>query len=94
MDITLEDVEVAIRILNEFLKKSEDAKRTLRRFGVSQKSSSGFGFNPEQIMNMVLAQQQAKKGIVENEVAVEPPSENDLKRMREIAEKIKKSSTT
>ena len=86
MDITLEDVEVAIKILYVFLKKQRQAQSLLSRLGVGR-ASSMYGLSFEQILNMVMAQ----KGVQKGDETLEEPivTEEELKRMREIASKLK-----
>ena len=89
MDITLEDVEVAIKILYVFLKKQRQAQSLLSRLGVGR-ASSMYGLSFEQILNMVMAQ----KGVQKGDETLEEPivTEEELKRMREIASKLKGES--
>lgn len=91
MDITLEDVEVAIKILAEFLKRQRQAQSVLSRLGVGQRGGGMAGLSMEQIWNMAYQQVMAQKGLnVEQAQAVEPTvTEEDVKRMREIAQKLK-----
>ncbi|MBS7270391.1 MAG: hypothetical protein KIH10_16340 [Candidatus Freyarchaeota archaeon] len=93
MDITLEDVEVAIRVLYEFLKRQRQAQSLLARLGVGRERGGFAGLSMEQIWNMAYQQVMAQKGIsVESKPEEEPQvSEADLKRMREIAERLKQS---
>lgn len=92
MDITLEDVEVAIKVLYEFLKRQRQAQSVLSRLGVGR-SASPYGLNFEQIWQMAYQQVMAQKGVnVEGQKVEEPVlTEDDLRRMREIAQKLKNS---
>lgn len=93
MDITLEDVEVAIKVLYEFLKKQRQAQSLLSRLGVGREGRGMGGIGFEQIWNMAYQQVMAHKGVsVEGKPMEEPTvGEDDLKKMREIAEKLKQS---
>jgi len=91
MEITLSDVEVAIKVLTEFLKKQREAEAVLRRLGIGQKQVGMSGLSFEQFVNMAYQQ------VMEKKVKAEEPepsgeaqlSEEDLKRMKEIAVKLK-----
>lgn len=94
MDITLEDVESAVRILSEFMKKQKEAQRILRQMGGGRGSSNPFNFNMEDMMQTAIEMRERKKGtatsgVEEEEVAV---SDEDLKRMREITDKRKREA--
>jgi len=92
MEITLEDVEIAIRILTEFLKRQRQAQSLLSRFGVQTRSGGMSALSFEQFVNLAYQEVMAKKKIAEGGEAVEPEptvSDEDVKRMREIAQKLK-----
>jgi hypothetical protein len=94
MEITLADVEVAIKVLTEFLKKQREAEVVLRRMGVGQRQVGMSGLSFEQFVNMAYQQ------VMEKKKAAEEPqpsgeaqlTDEDLKRMREIADKLKAKS--
>jgi len=92
MDITLEDVESAIKVLAEFLKKQRDATRILRQLGVRDRGVNPMNFSMNDIMSLVFKEAKSRQEAKEGEpVEAEPvATEEDLKRMREIAEKRKK----
>jgi hypothetical protein len=92
-EITLNDVEIAIRILTEFLKKQRQAEVLLRRMGIGQRQIGMTGLSFEQFVNMAYQQVMEKKRMAEEaEAEVESEvTEEDLKRMREIADKLLKS---
>ena len=94
MEITLADVEVAIKILTEFLKKQKEAEILLRRMGITQRQTSMSGLNFEQFVNMAYQQVMEKKARAEEPQSVEEPqlTEEDLRRMKEIADKLKTKS--
>jgi len=88
MDITLEDVEIAIKVLEEFEKKYRDATRILRRLGI--RPERGSALTPENVMRMVMESSLAGKGVVQpSEEVEEPISEEELSRLRSLKEKIK-----
>jgi hypothetical protein len=91
MDITLADVEVAIKILTEFLKKQREAEVVLRRMGIGQRQVGVSGLSFEQFVNMAYQQVMEKKARAEEPQPSEEAqlTEEDLKRMREIADKLK-----
>jgi hypothetical protein len=91
MEITLSDVETAIKILTEFLKKQREAEIVLRRLGIGQKQVGMSGLSFEQFVNMAYQQVMEKKRLAEEgegEVETELTDE-ELSRIREIAEKLK-----
>jgi len=92
MDITLEDVESAIKVLTEFLKKEREAKRILRQLGIREgearmRSMSFESFVQTAFEEVQRKQREAKAGVEE---PVSEVSEEDLTRMRAIKDKIKK----
>jgi hypothetical protein len=91
MDITLADVEVAIKILTEFLKKQREAEAVLRRMGIGQRQVGVSGLSFEQFVNMAYQQVMEKKARAEEPQPSEASelTEEDLRRMREIADKLK-----
>jgi hypothetical protein len=91
MEITLSDVEIAIKVLTEFLKKQREAEIVLRRLGIGQKQVGMSGLSFEQFVNMAYQQVMEKKRLAEEgegEVETELTDE-ELSRIREIAEKLK-----
>jgi len=91
MEITLSDVEVAIKVLTEFLKKQREAEIVLRRLGIGQRQVGMSGLSFEQFVNMAYQQVMEKKKLVEEgEAEVETKlTDEELSRIREIAEKLK-----
>jgi hypothetical protein len=91
MEITLSDVEIAIKVLTEFLKKQREAEIVLRRLGIGQRQVGMSGLSFEQFVNMAYQQVMEKKRLAEEgegEVETELTDE-ELSRIREIAEKLK-----
>jgi len=96
MEITLEDVESAILVLTEFLKKERQAQRILRQLGVREGRGSMMGFSFERFVQTAFDEVQRKQR--EAKAGVEEPisevSEEDLARMRAIMQKKKEESKT
>jgi hypothetical protein len=93
MEITLADVEIAIKVLTEFLKKQKQAEILLRRMGIGQRQVGMNGLSFEQFVNMAYQQVMEKKKIAEEPQIGEGPqlTEEDLKQMKEIANKLSKN---
>jgi hypothetical protein len=91
MEITLSDVEIAIKVLTEFLKKQREAEIVLRRLGIGQRQVGMSGLSFEQFVNMAYQQVMEKKKLAEEgETEVETKlTDEELSRIREIAEKLK-----
>ena len=91
MEITLEDVKTAIKILEEFLKEQRRAERILIRLGRHLRVSGGAMPDLATIYQMALQQTLARKGIKAetSEEEEDTLTEEELKRLREIAKKIK-----
>jgi ribosome biogenesis SPOUT family RNA methylase Rps3 len=91
MDITLSDVEIAMKILYEFIKKQKQAESLIARMGIAQRHMGAYGFSFEQFVNMAYQQVMEKRKSAEKiEEAAEPElTEEELARMREIAQKLK-----
>jgi len=94
MEITLSDVEIAIKVLTEFLKKQREAEIVLRRLGIGQRQVGMSGLSFEQFVNMAYQQVMEKKKLAEeSEAEVETElTDEELSRIREIAEKLKVKS--
>jgi adenosylmethionine-8-amino-7-oxononanoate aminotransferase len=94
MEITLADVETAIKVLTEFLKKQKQAEILLRRMGIGQRQVGMSGLSFEQFVNMAYQQVMEKKAKAEEPQVSEEPqlTEEDLRRMKEIADKLKTKS--
>jgi hypothetical protein len=88
----LADVEIAIKILTEFLKKQKQAEILLRRMGIGQRQVGMSGLSFDQFVNMAYQQVMEKKKMAEEPQVGEEPqlTEEELTRMHEIADKLKK----
>jgi hypothetical protein len=87
-DITLEDLDMAIRIIETFINRFEKAKRLLRRLGREVGGSSRV---QDMIMEMAIAQTLGKKPETAEEEETElSPEEIEMfrKRARELARKV------
>jgi hypothetical protein len=93
MEITLSDVETAIKILYEFIKKQKQAETLIARMGIGQRHMSAYGLSFEQFVNMAYQQVMEKKKSAEaiEEDTETKLTEEELARMREIAQKLKGS---
>lgn len=93
--ITLEDVELAVRVIERFLRarrESEHIIRRLSRIGGTQRRGMG-GMMPkwEDIVSIVMEQKRAEAGVgAPSEVEVKPLTKEELERFRKIKEQIKK----
>jgi len=87
-DITLEDLDMALRIIETFINRFEKAKRLMRRLGREVGGSSRV---QDMIMEMAIAQTLGKKPeTVEEEETELSPEEIEMfrKRARELAKKV------
>jgi hypothetical protein len=94
VEITLEDVYLAIRILNEFQKASLEAQRVLRRLGIRQSGQTFSPFSYQDIMRTLM--ESSLKGKIpqgEEEEETKPLSQEELEKFREIAKKIKEKES-
>jgi len=90
-DITLEDIETAVKILQMFIKRYREASIVIRHIESEFRTyRSGYMPSFNEIMNMIFQQKSAKTD--ETEPKIEEFTEEDLKRIREIKEKIKKGN--
>jgi DNA replicative helicase MCM subunit Mcm2 (Cdc46/Mcm family) len=78
--ITLEDVELAIKILEKYLRHVERARSILARFSMYQRRSS----DVIELAKWLMAQKKEEK---EEEVEEPELSEEEIKRFREVARK-------
>lgn len=95
-NITLDDVAVAIEILEFYLQKLQRAKSVINRFqmltgGRAASSSSMLGGNLgfDDIVNMAIAVKNREKGLPMEETQESELSDDDIKRMKETVAKIR-----
>jgi len=91
-NITLQDVQSAIRILNTFMRQEREAKSILRQLGVREGGGSYNGMSMESIMKLAEDEVMKNRANRENkqQEAATLANEEDIKRMREIADKNKR----
>ena len=94
VEITFEDVEIALKILREFQRKAREVERTLRRFGISR-TSYRVPRSMEDFMKLVLQTYQQKQEHIkeEEEEKEEELTEEELERLRKIAERVKSNQS-
>jgi hypothetical protein len=95
MDISLEDVQLAIKILNEFMRTHREAQRVMRQLGVSEGRQSGQFFNMENIMSMAMNEAERRKGLRPTgaegtEAPITELTQEELDHFRGVADKVKK----
>lgn len=100
-DITLDDVEIAIQILEHFFRKMQEAQNVLRRVQMITKSSYGSNVvNPmsmsfNDIVKIATEVERAKRGgnvqpnVEQEDVGI--MSEDDVKRAKELVKKLRKT---
>lgn len=96
MEITLKDVELAVKILNEFMNQQKRATMILRRFLAEDTKGSRFPTSMQDIMSMALDTVQARQNQRQNQIDqnledIEPTelTDEDMKRFEEIKKRIK-----
>lgn len=95
-DITLDDVAVAIEILEYYLTKLQKAKTVMSRFQQitgSRASAGGLGgmtnMSFDDIVNMAVAVEQKKRGQQIQEPLETELTDEDIKRMKETVNKVR-----
>lgn len=83
MTITLEDVELAIKILEEFMREYQKAQRILRRYNAFMRHTSGR--LEERIAEMILRQQQQPMAEEELDTGL---TDEEIKRIDELKKKL------
>jgi len=105
MEVTIEDVELAIKILEQYLQQAYRVQRLLSRVRALGGINSNYVMNPQKIMDYLMAQtleqttKIRKKGKVtvaeEGEEEEEPIiTEEELKKFRSISERISQEAKT
>jgi hypothetical protein len=90
MEITLEDVEVAIKILNEFMNRQKKIIDTMRRLGLIEGMGYRYRYRMEDFVAMAFNQVMQKPVEPTTTTLTSELTEAEIMRMREIAEKIKR----
>lgn len=93
--ITLEDVEVAIKVVMYFYEKALKAKKLLERFGVKRATTTAFPTSIDDVTRMLL-QQAIESGAIklpqtapQVEAEGEELTEEDVAKFKKLVEKIK-----
>jgi len=94
MEITMEDVEIAIKVLNEFMRRSREAQMTIRRLEVTQVRSGSMPKSFEDFVQLAFQTAKAKQEAKEEPSEPEPITADELERMRTIKDKLRGQRTT
>jgi antitoxin component of RelBE/YafQ-DinJ toxin-antitoxin module len=93
--ITLEDVEIAIKVVMYFYEKALKAKKVLEKFGVRRATTTSFPTSIDDVTRMLL-QQAIESGAIklspttpQIEVEDEGLTEQDVEKFKRLVEKIK-----
>jgi predicted transcriptional regulator len=95
-EITMKDVETAIKVLEKYLDLVERAEKVGRRLSIYQRRYGPDIFSPERMIGQVIAQSMAQT-MAQRAAVAAPPSateegeeltEEELKRIREITAKL------
>jgi len=90
MDITLGDVELAIKVLNEFMRRSREAQMVIKRLEITTVSSQKMPSSLQDFMNLAWQAKKGKREETETETPVEPITDEELAEFRKIADNLKK----
>lgn len=104
-EITMEDVETALSILEHFISKAQRAKMIMSKANSMMGQSMGqrSGFSPmnmsyDDFVNLAVAVEQKKKGGQQTGQAEEPPvgelTPDEIKRMKETVQKMRSKTET
>lgn len=93
--VTLEDVELAVRVIERFLKAKRESEQIIRRLsrigGARSRGLGGMMPSMQDIVAMVMEQKRVEAGTVTpSRAELEPLTEEELEHFRKIKEKIKK----
>ena len=104
MEVTIEDVELAIKILEQYLQQAYRVQRLLSRVRALGGVNSNYVMNPQKIMDYLMAQtleqttkirKKGKVTVAEEEEEEEPViTEEELKKFRSISERISQEAKT
>lgn len=90
MEITLDDVEAAIKVINEFIRRSREATITIKRLESVYRTNVRFPTSMNDFINMVFQAQRQQA----SEPEADQITEEDLNRIRSIKEKLKSMEKT
>ncbi|MBS7613619.1 hypothetical protein KEJ48_05185 [Candidatus Bathyarchaeota archaeon] len=85
MSITLDDVDLAIKILRIFLDRQRQAEILLRKLNVYERRAGRMGLSMDDFVNMAFQTIQRRK---EEQIPIEELTDEDKKRLEEIASKL------
>jgi len=89
-DITMEDVETAIKVLTEFVRRSRQATYILKRVEMEFRQTGGrMPQSFEDFVNLAFQTQKAKQ-MEEPETKAQPLTQEEIDRMREIRDKARR----
>jgi hypothetical protein len=93
--ITLEDVETAISILEHFYNKMRRAEMVLQRFKTMQGRTGGgaYGMTFQDIISMATEMQKQKEGKAKEEIPVGELTPEEISEMKSLVKKIKEQKT-
>jgi len=92
-NITFEDVELAIKILERYIALSKRAENTLRKFYRSQsKTINPLGFTFEDFVNLAMAIKQRESTVTEEKEDDLSFTQDEIERMKKIKEKLMRSN--
>jgi len=92
-NITFEDVELAIKILEKYITLSRRAESMLRKFRSYQsRTISPMGFSFEDFVNIAMAMKQRETAITEEKEEDLSFTQDEIERMKKIKEKLMKSN--
>jgi hypothetical protein len=92
-NITFEDVELAIKILEKYIALSKRAENTLRKFYKSQsRTINPLGFTFEDFVNMAIAIKQRESTVTEEKEEDLSFTKEEIEKMKKIKEKLMKSN--
>jgi len=92
IEITLDDVEAAVKVINLFLRRQREAERALSRLSRwGTRGHGGYPFDFRSIISAVTEEVLARRGITpEGKPAIEEvPTPEELERLRKIGRKLK-----
>jgi len=92
-NITFEDVELAIKILEKYITLSKRAESMLRKFRSYQsRTINPMGFTFEDFVNMAIAIKQRESTVTEEKEEDITFTQEEIEKMKKIKEKLMKSN--
>jgi len=87
-EITLEDLEIAIKIIDKFIKRYEEARLKLRRLSSVLGYQQTYSRPEDKLLDMVMKDIMAKKGQLPAEETPEELTEEEKERIKKLKEKL------